>query len=126
MVVAVRAQPKAPMLSPPTCMISCRQAGSFWLKTGTPQGEPVAAALGLAVGWGLLAGCRPRRPVALSMPGKTPTLSLAVQHKAAVWPRAKTLAGRSASFCGDCEPSGRADQIWKPAAWLAAGARPTT
>src|SRR5205823_5657644 len=111
----------------PTRMTSCLQAGSFWLNTGTPQGEPLAgAALGLDVAWGLLAGCRPRRPVALSMPGRTPTLSLAVQHKAAVWPRAKTLAGKSASFCGDPDPSVRADQIWKPAVWLAAGARPTT
>src|SRR2546428_8008657 len=104
MVVAVRAQPKAPIESPPTRMTSCRQAGSFWLKTGTPQGEPLrAAALGLGVGWGLLAGCtpRPRRPAALSMPGRTPTLSLAVQHKAAVWPRAKTLAGKSCSFFRD-------------------------
>src|SRR5437867_9827459 len=126
MVVAVRAQPKAPMVSPAARMMSWRQLGSFWLKTGTPQDEPLLApAVGAAVG--ALTGSTPVlfSPVADSTPCTMPTLSLAVQQSEAVWPRAKTLAGRSETLRGGCEPSARAAQTWKPAAWPA-GARPTT
>src|SRR6266581_3299987 len=77
-------------------MIWARQAGSFWLKIGTPHPEPVAA-LGLEVGpdrVGVAAG-EGRTSVAL---GTMTTWPAAVQQRTAEFPLVKLLASTSASF----------------------------
>src|SRR5215469_9995384 len=114
MAVEVRAQPKPPMASPPASMMRLRQVGSFWLRTGTPQGEPEVAGVGAAEGVGegsvgeaegVGGAKRARWPVAESTPGMMPTLSLAVQQRAAAWPLAKLSRGRSEIFWGERKPS---------------------
>src|SRR5439155_17934756 len=100
MVVEVRAQPKPPMGSPPACMMWSRQVGSFWLKTGTPQGEPFGLADGDGCVRGALAavpalgrGEGPTGPRADSTPWRRPIWPAAVQQSDAEWPRAKTSTG---------------------------------
>src|SRR2546430_2043158 len=135
MVVAVGAQPKPPIGSPPACMIWLRHVGSFWLNTGTPHGEPLA--LGDAAGPGEtvraalaapapVSGDGPTGPAADCTPWRRPICPAAVQHSDAEWPRANTSTGSSVTFCGGSAPSVRAAHTSNAAGRPSAGARPIT
>src|SRR5262252_1225823 len=109
------------MGSPPSCMIVLCQEGSFWLKTGTPHGDPgrvdglgdgVSVRAALA---GPVSGEGPGGPEADSTPSSSPTRPAAVKHSDAEWPWANTSSGRSVTFCGACLPSARTVQTSNPA-----------
>src|SRR6266568_189703 len=116
MVVEVSAQPKPPIGSPPACMIWLRHVGSFWLKIGTPHGEPFAVGLVLGAGDSVRAalaaplgsGEAPTGPPADCTPWSRPIWPAAVQQREAEWPRANTSTGSSDTFWGGSEPSLRA------------------
>src|SRR6266849_4842949 len=101
-------------------MISARQAGSFWLKIGTPQGEPVRG-LALAVAPEVVVEVGDANPIPAL--GTTTTSPFAVQQRNAEWPFVKLSASTSASMaavagCAVVSAIHSSKRSGWPAAWF--------